>query len=429
MVRIYVEQVSERLLYVLDFVLKDRGLEYSVTNDELSFLESGGARLNYSEYALPGITHLRPASVLFDEDIRQYRIEKATFQGEECLSFDGVDDPLAAVFYVLSRYEEYIFSGTDEHDRFDMSQSVQVRFGWLEKVICDRWAESFVHFLRASSGFQLETVRLNLRVVPTFDIDNTYAHLLKEGPRRWGAVLKDYVKGDRERLAERKKVTAGIERDPYDTYALIEAIADSGFPVLIFWLLGDYRNFDRNVTFRDPRHQRLIRRMSNKCSIGIHPSYRSNENAFLLGTEKARLEEILGESVTCSRQHFLKLSLPSTYQRLITAGIRNDYTMGMADRIGFRAGTARSFFWFDLAKNSSTALRIHPFAYMDGTLNEYLHLTPEVSKQKISELFNEVRQFGGNFTFIWHNETINDRGKWTGWKDVLEYTLKLQEDE
>ena len=33
MVEIYVDQISERLIYTLDFVFKERGLSYKLNND------------------------------------------------------------------------------------------------------------------------------------------------------------------------------------------------------------------------------------------------------------------------------------------------------------------------------------------------------------------------------------------------------------
>jgi len=129
--------------------------------------------------------------------------------------------------------------------------------------------------------------------------------------------------------------------------------------------------------------------------------------------------------VFSSRQHFLCLKLPYTYQTLIGQEIRDDYTMGFADIVGFRIGTARAVKWFDLANNHVTDLTIHPFAFMDGTLNEYLKLTPEQAKEKIKNLFNEVKEFGGDFTFIWHNETIGDYASWKGWSEVFEWSIGL----
>ena len=66
---------------------------------------------------------------------------------------------------------------------------------------------------------------------------------------------------------------------------------------------------------------------------------------------------------------------------------------------------------------------------MDGTLNEYLKLTVDESKTIIKELYDEIENFGGEFSFIWHNETINNMGKWEGWLEVLRYTLSLKKDD
>ena len=161
--------------------------------------------------------------------------------------------------------------------------------------------------------------------------------------------------------------------------------------------------------------------------IGIHPSVKSNSYEFYLHNEIERLESIVKKKVHSSRQHFLVLKFPSTYQTLIGQEITDDYTMGFADHVGFRAGTARPFKWFDLTKNVVTNLTVHPFVFMDGTLNEYMKLNPDEAIKRIDVLYQEVVACGGEYSFIWHNETIGDYGIWKGWSKVFEYSVSLGE--
>ena len=62
---------------------------------------------------------------------------------------------------------------------------------------------------------------------------------------------------------------------------------------------------------------------------------------------------------------------------------------------------------------------------MDGSMLEYQNLSPNESKEQIKQLFDEVNHYGGEFSFIWHNSTLGDYGKWKGWKSVFDYTIDL----
>ena len=143
----------------------------------------------------------------------------------------------------------------------------------------------------------------------------------------------------------------------------------------------------------------------------------------MLFRSKERLEKITGRTVARSRQHFLKFHLPGTYRNLISAGIKEDYSMGFADVTGFRAGICNPFLFFDLKKNEATSLRIFPLSIMDSTLNTYLKLKPEKAKEKISDLIKIVKKHNGTFISLWHNETVSETGIWQGWKSVFEFCL------
>jgi hypothetical protein len=144
----------------------------------------------------------------------------------------------------------------------------------------------------------------------------------------------------------------------------------------------------------------------------------------MFDSEKERLENIIGRPVAKSRQHFLKLKFPQTYQTAIKAGITDDYTMGFASLAGFRAGTCTPFPFFDLGKNAQTNLTIHPFQIMDVTLKDYLNLQPEEAWLLTSKLMDEVKKVNGTFAYLFHNESLHDLDQWQGWRGVFEQILE-----
>lgn len=428
MILIYVNRVTTRLEYTFDFVFKNRGIAYKTTSHKGSFEQFEGVKLNYSDQHFIETTSILPCPLLFSDDIPTFDLVKTKFHKIECLSFNAIVDPFASIFYVLTRMEEYNTLKIDGFGRFVATNSILFQFGWLEQTICDRWSVDIIDFLKERASYQLTILKETINLIPTFDIDNSYAYKNKGLLRSSFSNIKDFFLGRSKRLIERQSVQTGIAKDPYDTYDKILSLKDKNVDYKMFWLLGDLAKYDRNISHRSKKHRKLIKRLASTCDIGIHPSVKSTSYEFYLHNEIERLESILNKRVHISRQHYLVLKFPSTYQTLIGQEITDDYTMGFADLVGFRAGTARPFKWFDLTKNKITDLTIHPFAFMDGTLNEYMKLTPDEAKSKIKSLYQEVSEFGGDFSFIWHNETIGDYGIWKGWSEVFDYSVSLNQN-
>lgn len=413
---------SPRLNYVLKFVFTARGIPYELKSVN-EYTPEYEYSLIYGE-DLGGVYCINPSGLLSETGVKMHELESGPKEGLNRLMIDGVSDPLAAIFYVLTRYEEYVLdSKKDEHGRFPCKESILYKYGWLNKAICDQWAVEILSHI----GYPLELINRQVTIVPSFDIDNTYAYKLKSGTRRLLSIARDLVKQDRNRLKERKTVENGGD-DPYDTFDFIQQIAGVHKETKVFWLVGDLGPNDRNISIDIPEHSALIQKLDNGADVGLHPSYNSNSELIIIEKERKHLESILGHSVKNSRQHFLRLALPKTYRSLLQAEIMHDYSMGFAEQAGFRSGTARPHHWFDLVNNKEEALVIHPFVYMDGTLNEYNKLTPNEAISQIAELYQEVKKYGGDFVFIWHNETIGEYGKWKGWSKVLEFTLKLDNE-
>lgn len=422
---IYSDEVSIRLIYTLDIIFRDRGIKYQIINDPVVFEETDAPKFVYSDKPFKNSYFtISPTELLFEEDIKKQRVSNGTWEGLELLTFRNKPDILASIFYVISLYQEYLSDKKDMHNRAYAKENILEQNGWLEKLMIERWSVKFISLLEKKLDIILEKKEIPFKLIPTFDIDNTYAYKLKSKFRNTLSTGKDVLKFDVNRIKERKRVLSNEQKDPYDTFETILSIKKHGFDVKLFWLLGDFANHDRNISYQNDEHRKLIYKLSKELEIGLHPSYKSNEVLGNLKLEKERLASILERDVSFSRQHFLRLNLPTTYEQLIKEGFTDDYTLGFAEKVGFRAGIARPFPWFNLKKNEITQLNLHPFTYMDGTLNEYLNLSIEEATKKVSQLMDEVKLYGGDFICIWHNETISSYGKWEGWKSVLDHTIQ-----
>jgi len=266
------------------------------------------------------------------------------------------------------------------------------------------------------------------KFISTIDIDNAWAYLNKGFWRTSGALVKSAMKGSLSDFTSRLKVLTGKEKDPYDTYEYLDSVFKGNEEkVKFFFLLGDYAKFDKNVSHENSNLQKLIQDISRKYDIGIHPSFAGFMNGChgKVIREGGRLKQITGKEILKSRQHYLNIKFPKTYQNLVKAGIREDYTLGFADQTGFRAGICTPFYFFDLLNESITNLLIIPFQVMDGTLLHYLKLSPEKAFEEIRAIMNEVKEAGGTFVSIWHNETVNDLGEWKGFRKVFEKMNQL----
>jgi hypothetical protein len=144
----------------------------------------------------------------------------------------------------------------------------------------------------------------------------------------------------------------------------------------------------------------------------------------MLQTEKAVLEQIIGHAVTISRQHFLRSRLPGTFRELERAGIREEHSMGLSDRIGFRAGTCTPFPFYDLAEERETSLMFHPFAVMDSAMAYRMKLTPDAATKAAQGMADAVRQVDGIFISVWHERFLSDYGDEKGWGGVAEAVLQ-----
>jgi len=421
---IYSPQTSNRLAYTATILFGQEN--YKITESETEFENYDGSKINYSIQQLEnavqilpdgllneaGIQNIHASFIISDDRYQLFFQKQRNFFNDNIIGFDV----FSAVFYIISRYEEYNIYTPDLHGRFCGKSSIAYKYNIHTKPLVDIWRQMIWEKLKGLfSTVQIPEIKYH--TIATIDIDRLYLYKEKGFIKSAGGMVKDILSGKFKNIAKRLKVLLGKEKDPHDNLSTtIDYYKNKQIHLNIFWLLGDKLNYDTNLPFEHPEQKETIIQCSKYAEIGIHPSYDSFNNIDKIKTEKQRLETILGKPVTSSRQHFLRMQLPQTYQQLVRAGITHDYTMGWHDIVGFRAGTAHTFNWYDIANEAETILQITPFAAMDVTLKNYMKLTPEQASIIITDLQDEVKKYGGTFVTIAHNESLSGWGEWDGWE-------------
>jgi hypothetical protein len=189
--------------------------------------------------------------------------------------------------------------------------------------------------------------------------------------------------------------------------------------------MGNKGKYDRNLTYKNKALRNLVKDLNKTGTVGLHPSYLSNSDVSILKAEKAMLEDILQEKVSKSRQHYIKISLPKTYQNLISLGISEDYSMGYPSVSGFRAGTSTPFYFYNLQEEEISSLKVFPFVFMDTTLKVYLKKRSKDIIPCLKPYIEVVKQYGGCLSFIFHNESLGCCGKWKNWNGIYEEIIRL----
>jgi hypothetical protein len=402
-------------------------IEYRIVPDYNLFNLHREEKINYSNSRLPDSFFINAASLLFEKEIRQQNIivtqkdqTKVLFANEDCdLGFDI----FSSVFYMVSRYEEYLPFTPDSHGRFKASDSLAFKNNFLQLPIVNIWIDLFKNSLQQRFP-SLKMKPSSFNAIITYDIDVAYKFRGRNTFRTIGSTAKDILKLKLKNIYQRLTTLLNIQKDPWDVYSYLrQTTLQANLKLVFFFLMADKSANDRNLDYKNPWMKSLIKKVVEFSDIGIHPSYFSSEFPEKILIEKERLEQISGKEIIKSRQHYLKFVLPDTYRSLLAAGIKEDYSMGFSELAGFRAGTCKPFYFYDLKEEKITRLKIFPVTMMEGSFMKN-KTGLEQALQKILNLINEVKRVQGTFISIWHNHTVSETSEYKAWKKIHDKMIR-----
>lgn len=299
-------------------------------------------------------------------------------------------------FFFLSRAEEVINPQRDQHGRFIAQYSILGKENRLQIPLLDEYARFLTKQLeRACEAAQVECpVHLPKsefsKIYLTHDIDtfDQYRHIR--------GVAGGIVRGEWKQV---KNSWQDIHSDPAYTFPwLMECdrqITHQNENCEVIYFLKhtkgkgyDYPQYNRHSASFVRFKSALLR---TGAKIGIHSSYYG-----LYGKTDHALH----------RSHYLKCDI-ANMERLIKAGVTDDFTMMFPDECGFRMQTTRSARWINPITWQVTQLTLHPLVIMDCTLSNkgYMNLNEDEAYFYCSRLIEKVRQNGGELCILWHNNS------------------------
>ena len=426
---IYSTKNTKRLEYIVNHIFsRILGVQIAICTDEPFFKDYRGCKINYSSKHFDNCLKIIPYSLLFENDIRPQEVNFSKYKGfpicfqtgqQNCFPFDI----FAASFFFLSRYEEYLSPSKDIHQRFDAKDSLAYKHHFLHRPLVDCWINELKHALkRRHPSMVFHPQKYSFR--PTYDIDLAYAYLQKSFFLQLAGYAKFLLRLDFKKIVTRTKVLLKKEEDPFYTFDYLTDIHQKHQlrPCYFFLVAKRKSKYDRNPAWGNEAFKALISKLSLTSEIGLHASYYAKENSQQIKEETAYLQMITQKPITKNRFHFLRFSLPDGYRNLLENKIMEDYSMGYANHIGFRASTCTPFFFFDIPNNKSTSLLVYPLLCMENVFPDCRN--SEEIIQILYPYIERIKKYNGTFTTLFHNHSFDEKDDGKKWKEVLEILVK-----
>ena len=432
MILVYTPKITRRIEYIFKHIfINIIGLEVNFTSKVDVFVSFEGPKLSYAPKKLYNEFYIKSNSILLEQGFSDVDIDVKNWEDSKCFFYNENGtipfDIFAASFYLISRYEEYLPHLKDVYGRFSFQESIAHKNNFIEDPVIDIWAyklkdslcSSFPNIIFNDRKFKLKTI---------IDVPSVYYYKNKGFLRTIGGVFTDLIRFNPKNIYSRFLVIFRLQKDPYDTFNWIinkqKQVTDK---FLFFFLVGKFSTYDKNISLVKQPFINIIKFVSDYSKIGLKLSFFALSNLDILKNEKADIESITNRDLTISRNSFSKVNLPINYRNLIKLNIREDYTMGYVNKIGFRASTCTPFLFYDIDNDIQTPLLINPYNLMDYSLlkiNSFLD-----KKEKVIALINKVKSVNGTFTSVFHNYSFSNEIRWNRFKEIFEIIINSNDDE
>ncbi|MEE3225421.1 MAG: polysaccharide deacetylase family protein [Bacteroidota bacterium] len=428
MLLIYTHKITPRLRYTFKHICTNiLGIPVKFTTAVDEFIVHDSLKLSYTSKPLGKELHIKSQEVLFEQGITDIEINMQPWRETKCFFVTGTKSALpfdifAAAFVLLSRYEEFLPHVKDEQGRFPATESLAYQEEILTQPVIDIWAGYFKEvLLEKYPDYPFEQRKFSFQAL--VDVEQAY-EMYGIGIMRWvTSFLIDLVHLQFSRIWLRLRVNLGLRKDPYDTFSwLINVQKNAKFKFVFFFMVGNYSTYTRNIRYNKKTFRELIKMVGDYSEVGLLLSKEALSVKRQMKLEKKRIEGITNKQLSAVRCSKYMQSLPEHYREMIQLEMKNDYSMGYPEYLGFRAGTCTPFNFYDLDYETITPLLIHPICAQASAFESSASDEKELNQEldTFFEMKKQVEQVKGSFVFSFRNKSVTGKGQDQGqWKQFF----------
>lgn len=411
MLLIYTQKITPRLTYSFKHVCtRILGIPVEFTSKIEEFVAHEGMKISYGKNSLANELFVQNVDLLLDQGVTDLEIKVQLWDEVPCFFMVSENssipfDIFAASFYLLSRYEEYLPHVKDKEGRFQASESLGFQENFLTKPVIDIWAFKFRQVLQYKFP-QYDFPDRHMTLENIIAVSEAFRYKEKGILRVLIGLINDIVQFKPKYVFHRFQVMLQLKRDPYDIYnKIIHFIKKNKVSMKFMFQVSDFSNHDRNISHNRLAFQTLIKAYADYAEVGLQPGYYANQKFQVLKEEKKRLEEILKRPVLSVLNSKYNLLLPDTYNHMVELEVKNDFSMGYPEAMGFRAGTCTPFRFYDINFEVTTPLLVHPYAINAETFQK---LTETEIEYKVLEIKRQVKLVEGKLISIFTNKDFSE---------------------
>jgi len=411
MLLIYISKLTPRIIYVFKHICTHiLGVEIKFTSKIEEFIAHEGLKFSYGKKRLGNEIFFQNVDLLLEQGLSDIKIKVQTWEETKCFfsvseNSDLPFDIFAASFYLLSRYEEYLPHVKDDYGRFQASESLAYKSGFLEQPVVDIWAYKLKNLLEARFG-HLPVPKRKFETITIISVSHVFNFKNKGFLRSLSGTVLDLLNLKFSRISDRFKVLLKIKKDPYDVFDdLIQIIKKHKTKMVFMFQLSDYNSYDKNINYNRQNYRSIIKYAADYSQVGLRLGYFAVQEASVIKREKKRFENIIHAPLQNVINTKYNLMLPLNYGFLNELEIPNDFSMGFPESIGFRAGTGNSFLFYDINMEVTTPLTINPYVFHTQLCHTGVAVDIE---EKINSMKAELKKVDGTFRGVFKNRDFSE---------------------